>query len=74
MVYTNTKEFLEELTKLSRKYRIAISGCGCHGSPYLLPIDAKIDDAYYVADNDENLSFRTKEKDSYDYLYGDKYE
>ena len=27
--------FLVELAALTRKYRIAIGGCGCHGSPYL---------------------------------------
>ena len=29
------EEFLQELTKLSKKYKIYINGCGCCGSPYL---------------------------------------
>lgn len=29
------KEFLEELTALTKKYGIYIDGCGCCGSPYL---------------------------------------
>lgn len=32
----NLKEFLEELTQLSKKYKIFVSGCGCCGSPYLV--------------------------------------
>lgn len=31
----NEKEFLAELSKLSNKYKVAIAGCGCCGSPYL---------------------------------------
>lgn len=29
------QEFLKELTALSRKYSLAIEGCGCCDSPYL---------------------------------------
>lgn len=31
--------FLEELTELTKKYRVAIAGCGCCGSPYLTSVD-----------------------------------
>ncbi len=33
--------FLEELTILSKKYKIAIGGCGCCGSPWLEPMSYK---------------------------------
>lgn len=29
------KDFLKELSELTKKYNIAISGCGCCGSPYI---------------------------------------
>lgn len=32
------QEFLKELTDLTRKYGIGISGCGCCGSPSLDPL------------------------------------
>ncbi len=32
------RAFLRELSALSRKYRIAIEGCGCWGSPFLTAI------------------------------------
>jgi len=35
----NTKEFLDELTKLSQKYGIYVSACGCCNSPWLLEYD-----------------------------------
>ena len=36
MIYSDkVKEFLEELTILSLKYNIKISGCHCCDSPYL---------------------------------------
>lgn len=31
----NEIEFLKELDKLSRKYKIAVGGCGCCSSPFL---------------------------------------
>lgn len=37
-IYNEAKkveDFLTELTELSRKHKISISGCGCCGSPYL---------------------------------------
>lgn len=29
------KEFIKDLTKLSRRYGVQIGGCGCCGSPFL---------------------------------------
>lgn len=29
------EKFLEELSELTKKYNVAISGCGCCSSPYL---------------------------------------
>ena len=40
-----TEAFLAELTALTLKHGIQIGGCGCCGSPFLDPTDAK-DGAY----------------------------
>lgn len=34
--------FLEELSVLTKKYGIKISGCGCCGSPYLVDLNEGI--------------------------------
>lgn len=39
-----TEGFIKELNALTEKYQIAIGGCGCCGSPYL--IDQKTYDGY----------------------------
>lgn len=44
--------FLTELTELSRKYKIIVSGCGCCGSPYLMKADTQ---GQYIADDDDDL-------------------
>jgi len=31
----NVEQFLQELSALTRKYKIEIGGCGCCDSPYL---------------------------------------
>ncbi len=33
------KEFIEELTKLSKMYKIIIGGCGCCRSPFLTSME-----------------------------------
>ena len=35
----NVAAFLIDLTALTKKHGIEIAGCGCCGSPYLLPTD-----------------------------------
>jgi len=57
------KNFLKELTELSKRYKIAIGGCGCCGSPYLYPIDKKNLDNFYTIDGEfNNLKFTEGEK------------
>lgn len=53
----NLKAFLKELSALTRKHKISISGCGCCGSPYLQEIsDEDASDAEYeVLGNPERL-------------------
>ena len=40
----NVGEFVEELTKLTKKYGIIIGGCGFCGSPYLGSFKSDYDD------------------------------
>lgn len=57
------REFLRELSKLSRRHKIVIGGCGCCGSPFLSPmskddgryeVDSKdFDGLHWKKDNDE---------------------
>lgn len=42
--------FLFELTQLSLKYQLRVSGCGCCGSPYLTKSDKP---GQYIADGDD---------------------
>ena len=42
--------FLLELTQLSLKYQLRVSGCGCCGSPYLTKSDKP---GQYIADDDD---------------------
>ena len=35
----NEKQFINELEKISVKYKIKICGCGCCGSPYLSELE-----------------------------------
>jgi len=55
-------EFLNELTLLTRKYKIKISGCGCCGSPCLSNISPQENENYYSVDSDgESLIWVTPE-------------
>ncbi len=44
----NKQEFLNELTALTKKYKISIDGCGCCGSPALNSIEIVSEDSKYV--------------------------
>ena len=41
------KDFLRDLTKLSKRTGITIGGCGCCGSPFLVHDGAALDDLYW---------------------------
>lgn len=43
------ESFLKELAELTKKYNIAISGCGCCGSPYIYDFQKEFDgdDLYF---------------------------
>lgn len=43
------KNFVRELSKISRKHKIKIGGCGCCGSPFLSPMEK--DDGRYEVDS-----------------------
>lgn len=62
----NEKDFIKELEQLSRKYKIAVGGCGCCGSPYLdaLKSEAIHDGAGYSYE--DRLMWISKD-DSYDW-------
>jgi len=45
------KEFVRELSKLCRRHKIKIGGCGCCGSPYLSRME-ETDGRYEVNDKD----------------------
>lgn len=46
----NVDSFLRELTALSQKYGIVIGGCGCCGSPLLMPTPKKEEEGFYLVD------------------------
>jgi hypothetical protein len=55
----DVKKFLKELTNLSKKYKISISGCGCCGSPYLnTKVKIRNDDRYVVDTNLDHLGMK----------------
>lgn len=43
----NETEFLRELSELTKKYKIVISGCGCCGSPSLNSMTADEENGQY---------------------------
>jgi len=49
-------EFLSELSALSRKHGVAIAGCGCCGSPFLINTDSR-NGKYVVDKRNDNLEF-----------------
>lgn len=58
------KEFLKELSKLTRRYKIKIGGCGCCGSPHLTQFD-KTDGRYEVAASQfDMLHWKKSESDT----------
>ena len=45
--------FLDELTELAKKWGVVIGGCGCCGSPYMLPMNQEEREGkYYRVDNE----------------------
>lgn len=54
------KEFLKELSKLSRRHKIYISGCGCCGSPFLISLK-KDDGRYEVTKDFDGLRWKSSE-------------
>lgn len=49
-------KFLKELSELSQKYGIYISGCGCCGSPFLEELDENEVAKYF--DNDDSRELK----------------
>lgn len=47
----NVRQFLVDLTALTKKYGLAIGGCGCCGSPWLEPIDVSNEKSGYIYDD-----------------------
>jgi len=73
MTYEEREQlFLEELTKLTHKYRITISGCGCCGSPSLDDVEDLVDiysiytDPRWQKHKLEDVAYTYKDQLSYD--------
>lgn len=45
-------EFMRRLTELTRETGIAIKGCGCCDSPYLVDVSDNLDSSYVIRDPD----------------------
>ena len=50
MTRDNIQMFLDELTKLSKKYNMEMWSCGCCGSPFLKDINSEERDGRYIGD------------------------
>lgn len=57
----DTRGFLRELTKLTKKYGIRIGGCLCCGSPYLVGL-VSTDGKYVVDEHESGLTFVQEEE------------
>ena len=57
------KEFVRELSKLSRRHKISIGGCGCCGSPFLSPM-GKDDGRYEVTKDFDGLHWKRDNNES----------
>jgi hypothetical protein len=57
------REFVRELSKLSRRYKISIGGCGCCGSPFLTPM-GKSDGRYEVTKDFDGLHWKMDNDES----------
>lgn len=53
------EEFLKELTELSKKYHLAVEGCGCCNSPYLKHLNPDQLEAgrYEMSSEGENITW-----------------
>lgn len=55
------KEFMDELTQLSKKHGVVVCGCGCCSSPYLLSMEtSEVDGGYTIRYGCDNLTWTTK--------------
>lgn len=49
------ENFLKELSELTKKYNIAISGCGCCGSPYIDDFEKEFDGDNLCFDEEKQI-------------------
>jgi hypothetical protein len=46
------REFLEELTHVSRAFGFRVGACGCCNSPWVLELKSEDAEGYYTVDDD----------------------
>jgi hypothetical protein len=57
--------FLLELSELTRKYGIAVNGCGCCSSPYLQSVEVgDIRSGYYMDSDNGDLKWVTPNEET----------